>query len=108
MRPLSRMDSGQVLFIDDQQKNVDAVAEVCLTHKTRQNPVSRVIAIVPLPGWTQGPWVDHNGDGQHRAAGDCACMDKSASLPAKHLQQHKRASAAKSGVPAIMRGMRSM
>eukprot|EP00439_Symbiodinium_sp_Y106_P030159 s2029_g3.t1 len=25
----------QVLFIDDQQKNVDAVAEVCLTHKTR-------------------------------------------------------------------------
>ncbi|CAE7482464.1 unnamed protein product [Symbiodinium sp. KB8] len=26
---------NQVLFIDDQQKNVDAVAEVCLTHKTR-------------------------------------------------------------------------
>ena len=36
MRPSSLME---VLFIDDQQKNVDAVAEVCLTHKTRQNTV---------------------------------------------------------------------
>ena len=35
-------------------------------------------------------------------------MGKSTSLPAMHLQQHKRANAAKTEVTAIMRGMRDM